>query len=154
MGVAAAGSVFHQPGIAGPENLGVPVAHADYVGLAQSIGHLTNQHLEQRSMLPWGGTDEVLHDLSLDIDPRRDVLGILAWQMGQQPLEVEMHGVRVGFGHQRLLIGHDELAQTIHHLMEDVGGNDTIAQHFFAPLCPRRGHLFASSHCPVDTGCW
>src|SRR5712691_10161808 len=82
--------------------------------------------LGSKAMLPWGGTDEVLNDLSLDIDPRRDVLGILAWQMGQQPLEVEMHGVRVGFGHQSLLIGHDELVQTIHHLIEDVGGNETI----------------------------
>ena len=49
MGVAAAGSVFHQPGIAGPENLGAPVAHADYVGLAQSIGHLTNQTTSRRA---------------------------------------------------------------------------------------------------------
>src|SRR5262249_28783012 len=30
----------------------------DAIGLAHAIGHLTNQHLEQRSMLPWGGTDE------------------------------------------------------------------------------------------------
>ena len=29
MGVTAAGGVFHQPGIAGPENLRAPVAHAD-----------------------------------------------------------------------------------------------------------------------------
>jgi len=34
--------------------------------------------------------------------------------------------VLVGFGPQSLLIGHDELAQTLHHLMEDVGGNETI----------------------------
>jgi hypothetical protein len=33
-----------------------------------------------------------------------------------------VHGVRVGLGLERLLIGHDERAQTIHHLMEDVGG--------------------------------
>ena len=33
-----------------------------------------------------------------------------------------------GLGLKRLLIGHDELAQTIHHLMEDVGGDETIAQ--------------------------
>ena len=26
--------------------------------------------------------------------------------------------------------------ETIHHLIEDVGGNETIAQHFFSPLCP------------------
>ena|SRR6516162_1591519 len=103
-------------------------------------------------MIPRGSADEVLKDLSLDIDPRRDVFSILAWQMGQQPLEVEMHGMRVGFSLQRLLIGHDELAQTIHHLSEDVGGNDAIAQHGFSPLCPCGYQLFASSHCPVDTG--
>src|SRR4029450_5078934 len=44
----------------------------DAIRFAQSIGHLTNQHLEQRSMLPWGGTDEVLHDLSLAIYPPRE----------------------------------------------------------------------------------
>ena len=70
----------------------------------------------------------------------------LPWQMGQQPLEVEMHGVLVGLGLQRLLIGHDELAQTIHHLIEDVGGDETIAQQFLSPLCPHGCHLFASSN--------
>ena len=72
-------------------------------------------------MVPWHRADEVLDDLALDLDERRDVLGILAWQMGQQPLEVEVMGSD-GFSLQRLLIGHDELTQTIHHLMEDVGG--------------------------------
>jgi hypothetical protein len=129
----------------------------DAIGLAQSIGHLTNQHLEQRLMIPWCGTDEVLNDLSLNIDPRRDVLGILALQMGQQPLEGEMHRVLVGFGLQRLLIGHNELAQTIHHLIEDVGGNDTIAQHFFSPLCPRSrdygsGNVYEMRIYTYDTG--
>src|SRR5215510_7797937 len=55
--------------------------------------------------------------------------------------------------HQSVLIGHDELAQTLHHLMEDVGGNDTIAQDFLSPLCPHGVHLFASSPWPVNTGC-
>ena len=103
-------------------------------------------------MIPWHRADEVLDDLALYLDERRDVLGILAWQMGQQPLEVEMHGVLVGCGHQRLLIGHDELAQTIHHLLEDVGGHETIVPYFLSPLGPHRVHLFASSHCPVDIG--
>src|SRR6266571_7830814 len=104
-------------------------------------------------MLPWSDTDEVLHDLSLDIDPGRDCLGILAWQMRQEPLEVEVHGVRVGLGLERLLIGHDELAQTIHHLTEDVGGDETIAQQFLSPLCPHACHLFASSNLPAKTSC-
>jgi hypothetical protein len=50
-------------------------------------------------------------------------------------------------------IGHDELAQPLHHLMEDVGGDETIAQDFLSPLCPHGVHLFASSHWPVDQGC-
>src|SRR5215831_9704174 len=54
---------------------------------------------------------------------------------------------------QHVLIGHDELVQTLHHLIEDVGGDETIAPYFLSPLCPHGVHLFASSHCPVDTGC-
>src|SRR5215831_17419046 len=104
-------------------------------------------------MIPGSGANEVLDDLSLDIDEGGDGLGILARHVGQQPLEVEMHGMRVGCGLQRLSIGHHELTQTIHHLREDVGGHETIAKHFLSPLCPCGCHLFASSHCPVATGC-
>jgi hypothetical protein len=71
--------------------------------------------------------------------------------VGQQSLEIEVHVALAG--RERVLIGHDELAQTLHHLMEDVGGDATIAQDFLSPLCPHGVHLFASSHCPVDTGC-
>jgi len=65
-----------------------------------------------------------------------------------------MHGMLIGFGLQSLLIGHAELTQTIYHLREDVGGNKTIAQHFFSPLCPRGCHLFASLQWHADGGCW
>jgi hypothetical protein len=94
--------------------------------------------------------NEVLDDLSLDIDEGGDGLGIRASHVGQQPLEGEMHGGRVGCGLQRLSIGHHERAQTIHHLREDVGGYETIAQHFRSPLCPRECHLFASSPWLLD----
>ena len=50
----------------------------DAIGLAQAIGHLSDQHLDQRAMVPWRGADEFLDDLSFDIDERRDVLGVLA----------------------------------------------------------------------------
>src|SRR5215510_2869334 len=43
-------------------------------------------------MIPWHRADEVLDDLALHIDPCRDGLGLLAWQLGQEPLEVEVHG--------------------------------------------------------------
>ncbi len=72
--------------------------------------------------------------------------------MGQQPLEVEVHVAPAGLGLQSVLIGHDELTQTIHHESEDVGGDDTITQYFLSPLCPHGIHLFASAHCPVDMG--
>ena len=35
--------------------------------------------------------------------------------------------------------------QTIHHLMEDVGGDETIAQDFLSPLCPH-GVIFSPPH--------
>ncbi len=38
-------------------------------------------------------------------------------QVGQQPLEVEVHVALAGLGLKRVLIGHDELAQTVHHVM-------------------------------------
>jgi hypothetical protein len=57
-----------------------------------------------------------------------------------------------GLGLQNVLIGHDELVQTIHHLMEDVGGDKAIAPYCLSPLCPHGVHLFASSHCLVATG--
>jgi len=37
---------------------------------------LSDQHLDQRAMIPGCGADEVLDDLSLDVDERRDVLSI------------------------------------------------------------------------------
>src|SRR5215470_15778080 len=103
-------------------------------------------------MIPGHRAEEVLDDLALDLDERRNVLGILPGQVGQQSLEVEVHVALAGLGLKNVLIGHDELGQTLHHLMEDVGGDETIVQYFLSPLCPHGVHLFASSHCPVDTG--
>ena len=60
-------------------------------------------------MIPGHRADEVLDDLSLDIDERRDVLGILPGQIGQQSLEVEVHVALASLGFQHVLIGHDEL---------------------------------------------
>jgi hypothetical protein len=48
--------------------------------------------------------------------------------VGQQTLEIKVHGMLAGLGLQRVLIGHDELAQPGHHLIEDVREHDTIAQ--------------------------
>src|SRR4029434_9524229 len=53
-----------------------------------------------------------------------------------------------------LLIGHDEIAQTAHYVVEHVGGNDAVTQQCLLSLCPRRCHLFASSQWHADAGCW
>ena len=65
----------------------------DTIGFSQPLDPLSDQHRHQWPMIPGDGTDEVLDDLSLHIDQRRDFFGILALQVGQQPLEVEVHGV-------------------------------------------------------------
>jgi hypothetical protein len=65
----------HRVGAAFGETAGIE--SDDAIGLTQSIGHLTNQYLDQRSMIPWCSTDEGWDDLSFDIDERGDVLGIL-----------------------------------------------------------------------------
>ena len=75
----------------------------DAIGLPQAFGHLANQHGDQRAMIPRDGTDEVLDDLSLNIDERRNVLSIFAGQVRQQPLEVEVHVALAGLGLQRVL---------------------------------------------------
>ena len=41
-------------------------------------------------MIPRSRTDEFLDDLALDINQRRNVLGILPGQVGQQALEVDL----------------------------------------------------------------
>src|SRR5262249_33230159 len=75
--------------------------------------------LGSKAMIPWHRADEVLDDLALDIDEGGDLLGILPLQMGQQPLEVEVHVAPAGLGLQSVLTGYDELAQTLYHLRED-----------------------------------
>src|SRR2546428_11637244 len=101
-------------------------------------------------MIRWRRTDEVLYDLSLDIDQGSDRLSILAVQVGQETRQIAMHMVLAGLSLKRLLIGHDELTQPVQHGAEHVGRNDAVPQYFFVPLCPHGAHLFASSPWPVD----
>jgi hypothetical protein len=79
-------------------------------------------------MIPGRVADKLLDHLSLDIDQGGNVFGILTGQVGQQALKVEVHVALAGLGLQRALIGHNELIQTVDHLMEHVEGYDTIAQ--------------------------
>ena len=79
-------------------------------------------------MIPGRRPDEVLDDLALDSDQGRDRLSILAIQVGQETRQIAMHMVLAGFGLKRLLIGHDERAQTVHHGAEHVGRHETVPQ--------------------------
>ena len=122
------------------------------IGLAQAMDHLRHQYLDQRAMIPWHRANELLDDLSLDIDERGDVLGIFVGQGRQQPLEIAVQVTLSSLSLQRLLVGSDERSQTVDHGVEDVGGNDAVVQQLLSPLCPRQCHLFASWICPAEVG--
>src|SRR4029450_745822 len=47
----------------------------DAIGLAQLMDYLRHPHLDQGTMIPWRGANELLDDLALDINERGDVLG-------------------------------------------------------------------------------
>jgi hypothetical protein len=100
----------------------------DAIGFAQPFGHFSDQHRDQRAMIPRCRPDEVLQDLSIDIDQGGDLLSILAVHVGQQPLEVEVNMTPTDLGLQSALVRHDKIAQVVHHGVEYVGGHDTIAQ--------------------------
>src|SRR5712692_9728515 len=56
-------------------------------------------------------------------------------------------------GFQTVLIGRHEVAQTVHHVVEHVGGNGAIAQQFLLTLCPDGCHLFASLEWHAEVEC-
>src|SRR5262245_11661478 len=58
--------------------------------------------LRSKAMIPWRGADELLQDQALNIDEGGDLLSILAWQVGQQPLEIEVHVALAGFRLKRV----------------------------------------------------
>ena len=78
------------------------------IGFPQLLDYLSNQDLDQRTMIPGRGADERLDDQTLDIDQGGDLLGILAVQMGQEPCQIEVHMAFAGLGLKRVLIGHHE----------------------------------------------
>jgi hypothetical protein len=117
-----------------PDRMRAPLEEAarikgdDAIGFPQLLDSLPHQHAHQRAMIPGGGADERLQDQALNIDQRRDVLGMLAGQVGPQPLEVERHVALAGRGLQSVLLGRHEIAQTVHHVMEHIRGNDAVTQ--------------------------
>jgi hypothetical protein len=125
------------------ETAGIKGDHA--IGFPQLSDHVSDQHRDQRAMIPGRGADKLLHDQALDIDQGGDLLGILAVQVGQEARQIEVHMAFAGLGLKSSLIGHHEIAQTVHHVAEHVGGNDAVIQQCLLPQCPHRCHLFASS---------
>src|SRR5207253_5916893 len=61
------------------ETAGIKRAHAS--GFPHPLDHGGDQDLDQRAVIPGGGTEEVWENLALDIDERRDVRGILPGQV-------------------------------------------------------------------------
>jgi len=96
------------------------------IGFPQLLDHFSDQHRDQWPVIAGSGAKEVLHDQALDINQRRDCLGILAWQVGQQPLEVEVYVAQAGFRLKSVLIGYREVTQALNQVVEDIGGNDAI----------------------------
>ena len=79
-------------------------------------------------MIPGGRADELLQDETLDLDEGGNLLGILAGHMGQETCQVEVDITLAGLSLERVLIGHDEIAQTVHHVVKYVRGNDAVTQ--------------------------
>jgi|RhiMetdeSRZDD1v2_1073273.scaffolds.fasta_scaffold398988_2 hypothetical protein len=125
----------------------------DAIGGPQRLAHLSDPHRAQRAMLPGRWADDLLQDHALDLDQRRDGLGMLARHVRQQPLAVEVPMALAGFRLKNMLIGHHEVTQALHHGVEDSRGNAASTPSRFLPLCPRRGHRFASSQWHAATGC-
>jgi hypothetical protein len=103
---------LHAHGVGAPfrETAGIEGDHA--IGFPQPTDYFPDQHLEQRTMIPGRCPDELLHDQELDIDQGGNRLGILAVQVGQETGQIEGHMAFAGLGLERVLIGHDEIAQT------------------------------------------
>src|SRR6266699_5730861 len=104
-------------------------------------------------MIPWRRANEVLHDQAFDSDQSRDLLGVLAWQVGQEARQVEVHMTFLRVSLQTLLIGHHKVIQAINDGVEHVRGHDTIVQQCLLTLCPHGSHLFASLEWYMGMGC-
>src|SRR5215475_16216747 len=104
-------------------------------------------------MVPRSRADECLHDQTLHINQGSNLCSIFAWQVGQQPLQVEVHIALVRLSLQTVLIGHREVAQAVHHVCEYVKGNEAIVQQLLLTRGPHGSHLFASLEWHADIGC-
>jgi hypothetical protein len=98
----------------------------DAIGFPQLLDHLSDQHRDPRAMIPGRGADALLQDQARDSAQRRAVLGMLARQVRQQPLEGEVHMALAGCRLKNVWIGHPEVTQARHHGVEDSRGNEAI----------------------------
>jgi hypothetical protein len=93
-----------------PYRVGTPFGEAagikgdDAIGFPQPLDHLSNQHRNQRPMIPGRRANEGLDDQTFHIDQGGDLLGILAVHVGQQARQVELHIALSRLGLQALLI--------------------------------------------------
>src|SRR5438552_10531972 len=62
----------------------------DAIGFPQLLDHFSDQHLDQWPVIPGRRANEVLQDEALDMDEGGAIFSILAGQVGQQSLEIEV----------------------------------------------------------------
>jgi hypothetical protein len=100
----------------------------DPIGFPQPLHHLTDQHLDQRAMVPGCRPDKLLQDQALDINQGRNLLGVFAVQARQEPCQVEVYIALTSLGLQTVPIGHDEIAEAVHQVVKHLRGHDAIVQ--------------------------
>jgi hypothetical protein len=119
---------FHPHGVRTPFGKAAGIEGNNAIGFPQLLDHFSDQHRDQWPVVPERGANEVLDDLSIDIDHGGNFLGIFVVHVGQQPLEVAVDMALTGFGLQRVLVRYDKIAQAVQHGVEHLGGHETVAQ--------------------------
>jgi hypothetical protein len=101
---------------------------ADAIRFAQLLDDWSHPHVHQRALIPGRRAEEGLDAQALDIDSGGKRLGMLAVQRRPETCQREGHVALAGFSLESRWIGHDEIAQTVPHVREHVGGNDAGTQ--------------------------
>jgi hypothetical protein len=139
-GMVAARDVPHNDDLAGidlapvatplalhPDRMRAPLGEAvvikadDAIGVPPLLDHVPNQYAYQRALIPGGGPMNACRTKRSTSTSVAMASTYLRGTWDQQPLEGEGHIALAGVGLQSTLSGCNELAQTVHHVREDVG---------------------------------
>jgi len=139
----AAPLALHADRLAALLGEGGGVEDEDRVGLAQLCAHLACQLIEQGLVVPVGLAEELLESLALAVVQVGDALGVLAGQVGEQPLDVVPGvGTLLG-GEQRLCERLQEGLQPAQRAAQQSGGDLGVGQQL------AEAHAEASLHWPL-----